>query len=97
MKPGSSMPHSQGVSNNPYPELNCAHFTYSLRTDSYVSCREYCRQFEMNTARYFKYRKQKLNPTYSLRFYFYLLYLGGFLIYFVSCQTNLRGQTFPKV
>ena len=22
MKPGGSMPHSQGLSNNPYPELN---------------------------------------------------------------------------
>ena len=45
---------------------------YSLRTDSYVSCREYCKQFEINTARHlllaifiarhFKYRKQKTQP-----------------------------------
>jgi hypothetical protein len=50
----------------------CTHFTYSLRTDSYVCCREYCKQFEINTAkhllsaifiaRYVKYRKQKTQP-----------------------------------
>ena len=55
---------------------NCTYFTYSLKTDSYVSCREYCQQFEINTARHlmsavfiarhFKYRKQKTQP-YSLR------------------------------
>ena len=31
---------------------NCTHFTSSLRTDSYVGCREYCKQFEINTARH---------------------------------------------
>ena len=51
---------------------NCTHFTYSLRTASYVSWREYCKQFEINIARhflsaifiarYFKYRKQKTQP-----------------------------------
>jgi hypothetical protein len=51
---------------------NCTHFTYSLRTDSCLNCREYCEQFEINTvrhllsaifiARYFKYRKQKTQP-----------------------------------
>ena len=51
---------------------NCTHFTYNVRTDSYVSCREYCKQFEINTtrhllsavfiARYFKYRKHKTQP-----------------------------------
>ena len=39
----------------------------SLRTDSYVSCMEYCKQFEMNTASIYcqtlyKYRKQKTQP-----------------------------------
>ena len=88
---------------------NCTHFTYSLRTDSDISCREYCKKIEINTAigqhllsaifiaRYFKYGKLKNNLIYSLRFYFYLLYLGGFLMYFVSCQTNRRDQTSPKV
>ena len=86
---------------------NCTHFTYSLRTDSYISCREYCKQFEMNTARYllsevfigkhFKWGKQKRNLTYSLRLYCHILYLGAILIYFVSCQTNRRGQKSPKV
>ena len=47
---------------------NVTHFTYSLRTDSYVSCREYGKPFEINTvrhllsaifiARHFKSRKQ---------------------------------------
>ena len=36
---------------------NCTHFTYSLRTESCVSCWEHCKQFEMNTA-----RKQKTQP-----------------------------------
>ena len=31
---------------------NCSHFTYSLRTDSYVCFREYCKQFEIKTARH---------------------------------------------
>ena len=31
---------------------NCTHFTYSLRTDSYLNCREYCKQFEINTTRH---------------------------------------------
>ena len=38
------------------------HFTYSLRTDFSVSCKEYCKRFEINTARHFKYRKQKTQP-----------------------------------
>ena len=29
---------------------NCTHFTYSLRTDPYVSCWEYCKQFEINSV-----------------------------------------------
>ena len=50
---------------------NCTHFTYNLRTDSYVICREYCKQFEIDArhlvsavfiARDFKYRKQKTQP-----------------------------------
>ena len=42
------------------------------RTDSYVRCREYCEEFEINTARhllsaifiarYLKYQKQKTEP-----------------------------------
>ena len=31
---------------------NCTHFTYSLRTESHVRCRVYCKQFEINTARH---------------------------------------------
>ena len=48
---------------------NCTHFTFSLRTNPYVSCRKYCKQFENNNirhllsavfiVRHFKYRKQK--------------------------------------
>ena len=30
---------------------NYTYFPYNLRTDSYVFCREYCKQFEINTAR----------------------------------------------
>ena len=65
---------------------NCTHFTYSQRTDSYVICREYCKQFKIilpdtfcQQYRHFKYRKKKkIKNTYSLILYFYLLYLGGY-------------------
>ena len=85
-----------------YVPRNCTHFTYSLKTNSYVSCREYCKQFEINTAIHLlpdtlNIDSNKHNLTYILRLYFYLSYLGGSLIYFVSCQTNRRGQTSPKV
>ena len=30
--------------------INCTRFTFSLRTDSYVICRGYCKQFEINIA-----------------------------------------------
>ena len=86
---------------------NCTHFTYSLRTDSYVTCREYCKKIEIYTARhllsaifiarYLNIESKKHNSTYSLRLDFYPLYLGGFLIYYLSCQTNRRGHTSPKV
>ena len=35
--------------------------------------------------------------TYSLRFYFYLLYLGDYFNKFGKLQTNRRGQKSPKV
>ena len=86
---------------------NCTDFTYRLRTDSYVNFREYCKQFEINTARQFcrKYllsdtlniESRKHNLTYSLRFYFYQLNLEGFSIYHVSCQINRKDQTSPKL
>ena len=87
---------------------NCTHFTYSLRTDSYVSCRDivnnlklilsdiFCRQYILPDT--LNIESKKYNLTYSLRlFYFYLLYLGAFWIYFVSCQTNRRVQTSLEV
>ena len=84
---------------------NCTHFTYSVRTDSYVRCREYYKQFKINTARHLlsaifiarHLKCKKHNLTYSVRLYFYPLYLWCFLIYFVSCQTNRSDQTSPKV
>ena len=58
------------------------HFTYSLKTDSCVGCREYCKQFDINAARHllsavfiarhFNIERKKPNLTYSLRLYFYL-------------------------
>ena len=66
-------------------------YLQSEKTDSYVFCREYCKKNEINTAihllsavfiaRHFKCRKEiKHNLTYSLRLYFYLLYLGATLM-----------------
>jgi len=74
---------------------------YLQSVDWFLSCREYCKQFEINTAKYllslvffathFKYRKQKHNLTYSPRLYFIYYIYGVILIYFVSCQTNRTG------
>ena len=55
----------------------------------------FCRQYLLPDT--LNIESKKHNLTYSLRLYLYLLYLGGFLIYFVSCQTNRRGQISPKV
>ena len=41
---------------------NCTHFTYSLRTDSYVSYRVYCKQFEINTF----YRRHLFSDTLNI-------------------------------
>ena len=86
---------------------NCTHFTYSLRTDSYGSCRECCKQFEINTARHllsavfiarhFKYRKQKTQPNLQSETLFLSIIFRRFLINFVSYQTNRRCQTSIKV
>jgi hypothetical protein len=80
---------------------SCTHFTYSVRTDSYVCFREYCKQFEILSAifitRSLNIDSKKHNLAYSPRLDFYLLYLGSFLIYFISFQTNRKGQTSPKV
>ena len=67
----------------------CTHFTNSLRTDSYVSCKEYCKIFEINTARhlllaifiarYFKYRKQKTQPYLQSETLFLCIIFRGLL------------------
>ena len=90
-----------------YRYINCTHITYSLRADFYVSCREYCKQFEINTARhlltaifiakYFKYRKLKTQPYLQSDTLFLSIIFMGLSTYFLSCQTNRRGQTSPKV
>ena len=55
----------------------------------------FCRQYLLSHT--LNIESKKLYLTYSLRLYFYVLYLGGFFMHFVSCQTNQRGQTSPKV
>jgi hypothetical protein len=55
----------------------------------------FCWQYLLSDT--FNIESKKYNFTYSLSLYFNALYLGGFLMYFVSCLTNRRGQTFPKV
>ena len=66
---------------------NCTHFTYSLRTDSYINCREYCKQFEIDSARHllsavfiarhFTYRKQKTQPYLQSETLFLSIILRG--------------------